>query len=92
MNIDKFYLGVTGNITSEATTQFILFSKTYLTFIKDCPYDDALVDWSQWNLQNNVTLTGSLQILLSKVFQVTTVINDVAEAFAVQVLEGDLEG
>ena len=52
----------------ETTAEFILLTKTYLTFLKDCPFDEALVDWTQWQLQYNTTLTDSLQILRSKVF------------------------
>ncbi|CDW75292.1 UNKNOWN [Stylonychia lemnae] len=48
-------------------------------FIKFCEFDDALYDMYMWCSKNDCSLATSGNTLLKKIFQVTTVANDVAQ-------------
>jgi hypothetical protein len=49
------------------------------SFIKFCEFDDALYDMYTWCTFNDCSFSTSGQTLLKKVFQVTTVANDLAQ-------------
>jgi hypothetical protein len=50
-NIFLLYSNYEGLVELEQMQTFILVSKTYLLFLKDCPFDEAMVDWTMWQLQ-----------------------------------------
>ena len=47
-------------------------------FIKYCEFDDALFDLAKWCSKNDCSVNTMFQTLLKKIFQVTTVANDLA--------------
>lgn len=47
-------------------------------FIKYCEFDDAIFDLLKWCSNNDCTVSTMFQTLLKKIFQVTTVANDLA--------------
>jgi hypothetical protein len=59
-------------------------------FIKYCEFDDALVDLVKWCGVNDCRIPTMFQTLLKKVFQVTTVANEIAEAFKTAPAKDDL--
>lgn len=65
-----------GNFTFTAVAS--QFQEVIYLFIKYCEFDDALFDLFKWCSNNDCTFNTMLQTLLKKVFQVTTVANDLA--------------
>eukprot|EP00347_Sterkiella_histriomuscorum_P011585 403371892 len=55
------------------------FQEVVYLFIKHCEFDDALFDFFKWCTNNDCSFNTMLQTLLKKVFQVTTVANDLAQ-------------
>lgn len=51
-------------------------------FIKNCEFDDAIYDLFLWSEGHDMSFNFMFQTLLKKVFQVTTVANDIAALFS----------
>lgn len=67
----------TGNFTIQNV--LVPLQECVYLFIKHCEFDDALFDLFKWCSNNDCSFNTMLQTLLKKVFQVTTVANDLAQ-------------
>ena len=78
VTLDTAYSTNTFNLTNVAgPVQSLIYY-----FIKYCEFDDAIFDLFRWCNSHECSMNSFLQTLLKKVFQVTTVANDLATLLA----------